>query len=218
MRIERRDLRVPALPIVALLLAALLLAALVQALPPTWDAQLQRAPPELRGQLQQRAATWAGWTPAQQQRFRERLAAWEALPHDARATQREEYAAWQALDSLDRQQAQTARARHAALPPEDRQALHNRFTELDTSLRHGWLLGPRLGVDYGALRPLLLQVPAGQRLPLLEALGAMSPAARADLAVLAQRTPPQERDALRRELLSTSAANRQAWLRSRLAQ
>jgi len=46
----------------------------------------------------------------------------------------------------------------------------------------------------------------------------MTPEERADLAVLAYRTPPQERDALRRALLETTDANRSAWLRLRLAQ
>jgi hypothetical protein len=52
--------------------------------------------------------------------------------------------------------------------------------------------------------------------PLLAALHAMTPTERADLAVLAQRTPPQRRDALRRGLLSTSDANRAAWLQAQL--
>jgi hypothetical protein len=44
----------------------------------------------------------------------------------------------------------------------------------------------------------------------------MTPTERADLAVLAQRTPPQQRDALRRGLLSTSDANRAVWLQAQL--
>ena len=45
-----------------------------------------------------------------------------------------------------------------------------------------------------------------------------APRLRADLDVLAQRVPPQERDALVRDLLSTSDVNRAAWLRARLEQ
>ena len=49
-------------------------------------------------------------------------------------------------------------------------------------------------------------------------LRVMTTEERADLAVLAYRTPPQERDALRRALLETTDDNRAAWLRLRLAQ
>lgn len=199
-------------------LLALLTLALAQALPPSWQERVQRLPPPLRAQLQQRAAIWEGWTPALQQAFRQRLAEWNVLPRAQRGARRENYAAWQALDSLDREQVQAARARYSTLPAKTQQALRARFAKLDTSLRRGWLLGPRLGADYAALQPLLQLVPAEQRLPLLAALRDLEPVDRADLAVLVQRTPPQERDALRRELLSTAPANRGAWLRSRLEQ
>src|SRR5690606_23319234 len=65
-------------------------------------------------------------------------------------------------------------------------------------------------------QPLLMQVPAAQREPLLAVLHELSALQLDDLATLAQRTPPQERDALRRELLSTAATSRTAWLRQRL--
>ena len=44
----------------------------------------------------------------------------------------------------------------------------------------------------------------------------MTPAERADLGMLARRSAPAQRDALRRALLSTSAANRAAWLQAEL--
>jgi hypothetical protein len=80
------------------------------------------------------------------------------------------------------------------------------------------LLGPALGADYPKLQPLLAQLPEAEHAPLLAALQAMDAVERADLAVLAQRVPPQERAALRRALLSTSVGNRGAWLRTRLEQ
>ena len=61
-------------------------------------------------------------------------------------------------------------------------------------------------------------MPAAQREPLLALLRTMTPAERNDLAVLAQRVPPQQRDALRRGLLATNAGNRTAWLQLRLEQ
>ncbi|HEX2083840.1 MAG TPA: hypothetical protein VHF86_10210, partial [Xanthomonadaceae bacterium] len=90
--------------------------------------------------------------------------------------------------------------------------LRARFAQLDESRRHGWLLGPQLGADWERLQPLLMQVPAGQREPLLAALRGMSAQQRADLGVLAQRTPPQDRDRLRRELLAQRPADRGRWL------
>lgn len=90
------------------------------------------------------------------------------------------------------------------------------FSALPYEERRGWLLGPRLGQAWPRLQSLLMQVPAVQREPLLAVLYELSALQLDDLATLAQRTPPQERDALRRELLSTAAANRTAWLRERL--
>ena len=77
-------------------------------------------------------------------------------------------------------------------------------------------LGPVLGVDYPRLQPLLAQVPSDEGDDLLRTLRAMTPQDRDRLAVLVQRTPPQAREALRRELVSTSDANRAAWLLLRL--
>ena len=95
-------------------------------------------------------------------------------------------------------------------------ALRAQFDALDASARHGWRLGPSLGLDYPRLQPLLAQVPADEHEALLRTLRAMDPAQRDKLAVLVQRTPPQARAALRRELVSTSDANRAAWLLLRL--
>lgn len=104
----------------------------------------------------------------------------------------------------------------AALPAAEQQALRAGFAALDASERHDWLLGPALGAGMVALHPLLLQVPAVERAPLLATLRAMSPAEREGLGMLAQRTAPQDRDALRRALLSTSQTNRASWLQSQL--
>jgi hypothetical protein len=91
-----------------------------------------------------------------------------------------------------------------------------RFEALDASERSGWQLGPVLGADYPQLHALLAQVPQAQHDLLLATLRAMSPGERADLAVLAQRTPPQDREALRRDLLSTAQSQRAQWLRRRV--
>lgn len=218
-RADRRSRRLRARPLLAMAIAAALAAMsalAAQESPPTLETTLSRLPSTLRAQLLQRAATWNAWTPVRQQAFRQRLAAWDALPREQQLERRERYAAWLALDAQDRAALRLARGHYATLPATEQAALRARFEELDASLRRGWLLGPRLGADYAALRPLLIQVPPGQRQPLLDVLRAMTPRERADLAILAARTPPQERDELRRALLSTSAANRAAWLQLRL--
>src|SRR3546814_19053398 len=77
------------------------------------------------------------------------------------------------------------------------------------------MLGPVLGADYPKLHSLVSQVPTEQRAALLAALRALSPEGRADLAVLAPRPPPQDRDALRKELLAQPESHRAPWPRVR---
>ena len=64
----------------------------------------------------------------------------------------------------------------------------------------------------------LAQLPEAQHAPMLRALRRMTNAERADLSVLAQRVPPQDRADLVRALLSTADDRRGAWLQMRLAQ
>lgn len=177
---------------------------------------LPQLQPVQRAQLRQRAATWSGWTAAERADFSARATAWDALSPLQRGEARERYLAWSALPREDRAAVRAAMDRYAMLPPDQQQALRVQFEALDRSNRRGWLLGPSLGMDYPALQPLIAQVPAADHEALLRVLRAMTRQQRIDLAVLVQRTPPQERDELRRALLSTSAANRQQWLWLRL--
>lgn len=197
---------------------ALLVAAAASALPPQLQQRLPGLPAALQQELRSRDAAWTAMTPAQRQALRRRTADWDALPETVRRGRREHWQAWRALPVDQRLQVQAAVLAFAALPASRQQALRARFAQRDAGERHGWLLGPALGADFVQLQPLLLQVPAAQREPLLAVLRAMTPAQRLDLAVLAQRTAPQQRDELRRALLSTSAANRAAWLQLRLEQ
>lgn len=201
------------------LAAILLLAAgavLAQALPADLARVVPLLPAPQRQAIQAHARQWAAWSPAERRAFAERARAWDALAPAVRAERRAAWAAWLALPPVERAQLRAAAAREALLDPATRQALRAQFDALDASERHGWRLGPVLGVDYPRLQPLLAQVPADERDGLLRALRAMTPAERERLATLVWRTPPQGRDALRRELASTSDANRSGWLALRL--
>ena len=204
--------------LICLLLATTCIASVggAQVLPPALRSQQATMPPDQRALLLRRQTQLAAMTAPQRQDFAQRMAAWNALPPAEQAPRRDAWLAWVALPRAQRLRLRTTAAAYAALPIEQQLALREEFDALDGSERRGWLLGPVLGRDYPRLQPLLAQVPSAQRGRLLAMLRAMSPGERSDLAVLAQRTPPQERDALRRALLSTAAVDRAAWLRTQL--
>jgi hypothetical protein len=197
------------------LLAACALGAgstLAQSLPEALRETAMVLPAAHRSRLYQRAAALDAMGAAGRVQLQQRLDEWNALPEAQRRERRERWQAWQALPADERARLRAAAGAFAALPVQDQVDLRARFAQLDESRRHGWLLGPQLGADWERLQPLLMQVPAGQREPLLAALRGMSAQQRADLGVLAQRIPPQDRDRLRRELLAQRPADRGRWL------
>ncbi|WP_051176385.1 DUF3106 domain-containing protein [Luteimonas mephitis] len=204
----------------ACLALALVLApgAVAQSLPPALLEKAQALPAPTGDELRRHAAVLAAMTPAQRAAFEQRVAQWDAQVPAAQRERREAWQAWRALPEAERQQLRAAAAAFSAMPPDQQQTLRTQYDALDGSERRGWLLGPVLGTIYPKLHALVAQVPPAQREALLEALRALSPEGRADLAVLAQRTPPQARDALRTELLAQPAPQRDAWLRARLRQ
>jgi hypothetical protein len=204
--------------VLACALPLLLLAAKGMALPPTLERLLPTLPPAQREEILARDARWRALPPARQQALQQRMVRWHALPPAAQAERREQWQAWCALPSEQQARLRSAATAFAALPESERRLLHERYAALDRSEQRGWMLGPTLGADYMHLQPLLAQVPAAQREPLLAVLRVMTPAERSDLAVLAQRVAPQQRNALRRDLLATNAGNRAAWLQLRLEQ
>lgn len=155
--------------------------------------------------------------PAARERLAARAGRWDARPVAERGALRERWQAWTALPAAERALLRETAASHAARTPDEQAALRARFDALDASERRGWLLGPDLGADYPRLHPLLAQVPAEAREPLLDALRGLDAQARDDLAVLAARVPPQDRAGLRVELLATPAEQRSRWLRRRAA-
>lgn len=122
---------------------------------------------------------------------------------------------WSQLDAQAQAQLRAAAAEFQALDPAAQAGLRARFAALDAMERRGWLLGPELGADYVALQPLVGFVPAADRLPLLAALRALDADQRKRLGALAWRTPPYEREKLRRDLLATAPSQRGAWLEQR---
>lgn len=175
-------------------------------------AELERLPGAQRERILAHQRRLQAMSAQQRQAFRQRLEQWNALSPRERRQQRERWQAWQALPAAEQARIVAARQAFDGLPVTDQLAVRKRYAGLDETDKHGWLLGPALGVDWRMLEPLLMQVPVMQREPLLAALRAMSPQQRRDLGVLAQRTPPQARNRLREQLLATPPAQRGAWL------
>lgn len=184
------------------------------ALPPALqDSELPAAE---RERLEARAARLADMSPEQRSALAARIAAWRALPAQERGRRRIAHEAATALPHAERMQLQRAAAHFDTLPEAEQRALRLEFEQLDQGLRRGWRLGPTLGQDWAGLHPLFSAMPEDERGPALLALRTMSAQARADLAALAQRTPPHERDALRSAWLAAPADARDAWLRARV--
>ena len=158
----------------------------------------------------------AALSPERREALQRRYEAWRALPESMRREQRDAWQAWRALPEDERARMQAARAAYRALPIARQQELRTQFDALDSGIRRGWLLGPALGADWPRLHALFAQVPPDERESLLATLRALPPQALADLGVLAQRTPPQAREALRRELLAQPDAQRESWLRRKV--
>lgn len=191
----------------------------VQAANPVLDEVselLPRLQPEARAALERRAGQWTDWSRDEREAFQQRMKAWDDLPRGERDAARERYLAWRALPARERASIAAAGSRYRALSADERLALRETFDALDGSERRGWMLGPVLGRDYPALQPLLAQVPMEEHAALLEVLRAMTPAQRRDLAVLVQRSSPQERERLRSELATLEPAEVSAWLWDRL--
>lgn len=172
--------------------------------------------PAQRAMLQSHARLWSTWSADRRAAFAVRAEAWERMPVIERGERRADWQAWRQLSAEEQARVRAAAAQYATMDATAQQALRAEFDALDTSERHGWRLGPVLGVDYPRLQPLLAQVPVDEHGALVRTLRAMTPEERDRLAVVVQRTPPSAREALRRELVSTSDANRAAWLMLRL--
>ncbi len=192
--------------------ALLLAAASAGSAPPELLEAMAKLPPAAHAQVQRQTQQWAAWSPQQRADYSRRAAQWDALPRGERDAIRERYQAWRALPAQEQVRIQAAATQLATLTPGQQRAWRAQFDALDRSERRGWLLGPTLGGDYVMLQPLLAQVPEQEHAALLQALRTMTAQQRKDLGVLAQRTPPTGREALRRGLLAAGADGRGDWL------
>lgn len=138
-------------------------------------------------------------TPAQAQRQLHQLRSWQA--------------ALAALPADERARIEQAAVQVTAMAPEQQQLLRARFASLDGLHRDGWRLGPRVGRHWPALHPLLGFMGEEERQPMLQLLWSLDEADLRRLGRLAGRTPPEARQALRRELLAVPAGQRPDWLR-----
>ena len=137
---------------------------------------------------------------------------WDALPARARGAQRGAWQAWRALPAAERVRLRAIAARWQLLAGEERVALRARFDALPADARHGWWLGPELGRHWPRVAPLFAFAPEPQRVALLDLLRAADTEDIDALERLAQITPPEERDALRSDLLRVPAAQRRTWM------
>ncbi|MEA9566027.1 MULTISPECIES: DUF3106 domain-containing protein [unclassified Xanthomonas] len=175
-----------------------------QALPAALDESGHTEPasapaPAAAPSAAQQRARWAALTPAQQANLRAR------------------YAAWKDLTATDRVVLRQARERLHSLPEDQQRALSTQFSAMDRLHRDGWRLGSQVGAFYPQLQPLIGYVPVDQRERVLAVLRSLDAGQLEQLAVLAQRTPPQDRDGLRDALLAEAPATRSAWLKRQLA-
>lgn len=145
-------------------------------------------------------------------------APWSALDAAGRADARARYAAWRALDEAERTRVRQAAVRVASLPPDQQQALRTRFEAMDRLHRDGWRMGPRVGARYPDLQPMFGYVPPSQRDAALALLASLDDQQLARLSVISRRTAPQDREAVRAELLALQPGARAAWLRERAGQ
>ncbi len=142
--------------------------------------------------------SWAAMAPVQQRELRTR------------------YASWQSLDEAERRRIRQAAAAFALLSPNQQTTLRARFAAQDQLHRDGWRLGPRLGVLYPKLQPLFGYLPPEQREPAMALLRQLDDGQLAQLALISQRTPPQDRAAVREQLLGLAPAARDVWLQQRV--
>lgn len=129
-------------------------------------------------------------------------------------SERERQTAWLQLGDGQRQRIRDAATAFAALPADEQTRLRAEFSQMDRAEQRGWRLGPDIGAAWPQLSPLFSYVSEDERAPLLAILRDMNADELQALGRIAWRTPPERRDALRRELIGLPVASMPAWLAS----
>ena len=130
---------------------------------------------------------------------------------------RADYAARRALPEAERERIRQAAARFNALPADQQQRMRQQF-RTGPGVPRRMAAGPAAGPGVPKLHGLFGFVPPEQRESALAVLRQLSPAQLAQLTLVAQRTPPQERDAVRSAFLAVPAAERDSWLKRQAGQ
>lgn len=171
-----------------------------------------------RGRLLANAKHWQAMDATARAAFLRRSFDWQALAPAERARRRARYAAWRALPPDEQAHVRASAAQFAALPAAQQAQLRARFATMDADQQRAWLLGPSTGSWIEQARALFPFVPEGERDATLRMLQALPTEARAQLFALARRLPGDQRDRLRKQLLGSDPAQRQALLQQKMSQ
>ena len=199
-------------------LLALLLATTAVALPPSCATVCRNCRRPLQHTLLARDAQWQAMTPAQQQALRQRIAAWDAMPPAQRRERRDALAgvAGAAAGGSPAGSRRRHRVRGAGRCRAAARCARNSRNSMPATTTAG-CSGPRWAAVRAGCSRCCCRCRRRSACRCWTALRALTPAQRADLGVLAQRTPPLQRDALRRAAVVHRAVNRGGWLQSQLA-
>ena len=135
----------------------------------------------------------------------------------ARQDLEEKFRAWQETAPTERMDMARSAAVIKTLSEEQRQLLCRRFAAMDRTEQEGWWLGPRIGLYYSKLQPLIGFVPENEREALIQSLRILTPGQLQKLSVIAQRTPADDRDMVRQQWINLSPGDRSSWLEEQLA-
>ena len=145
-----------------------------------------------------------------------RTRAWDALPAPVRGQRRGAWQAWRALAPSERIALRTVARRLQQLPDVQQVQLRARFAAQLPDARQGWWLGPRLGPTWPRVAALFAFVPESERQPVLGLLRESDHEDIDALERLAQVTPPEDREAVRTDLLRVPAMQRRTWVLQKL--
>ena len=135
----------------------------------------------------------------------------------ARKDIEERFRAWQDAAPIERMEMARSAAVIKTLSAAQRQLICRRFAAMDRTEQEGWWLGPRVGLYYSKLQPLIGFVPENERAALIQSLRILTPSQLQKLSVIAQRTSADDRDTVREQWIKLSPGDRSRWLEDQLA-